>query len=367
VKAPAQGCAFAEGIEPSRFNPAMPRVSAPAAVTVKKAEATVELAADGAVRVRYDLTLANAGSVRAEALVGYAFRLHGGGDEVRPSEGVAFDGAFEVKRCTAASPPEMHAVFRDETVYAVVPIDAGAEARVAGEAAFVLQRAGAPMTLLGYVDAFAQNLKNFAWAYLKDGAYAPIADRVKPFYGAIDLVAADTLRVTITAKGNAWLRAVSYEQSSVPVTAVGARQLRFGPGEAPSSIEIEFNPDLELREELEAFRKIASARGTDLRAAIHLADLLGFEGDAAERARVLEKILASWDANAEKQLLTGRNDVRAAAYVALVRSLEGAGRSAEARKRAAEGKRIAESLDASADMNRLAARWLGEYLAAKID
>jgi len=367
AEAKAAGCTFAQGIEPTRFTPAMPRVFAPANVAVKRAEASVEIAADGAVRLRFDLALENSGRARAEALVGYAFRLHGGAAEVKPTEGVVFAGEFEVKRCEAASRPELQAVYRDETIYAVVPIEAGAEVKVTGEAAFALRRAGGPATLLGYGDMFAQNLKNFAWSYLKDPAYASIADRVEPFYGAIDLVDADALRVTISTGGNAWLRTVSYEQSAVPVQALGAHQLRFGPGEAPATVELELNPELPLGEELEAFRKLARERKTDLRAAIHLADLLRFEGGAAERARVLEGILAAWDANAEAQLLTGRNDVRAAVYVALVRSLEADGRTAEARARAAEGKRIAEALDASADMNRLAAQWLGKYLDAKAE
>jgi hypothetical protein len=51
----------------------------------------------------------------------------------------------------------------------------------------------------------------------------------------------------------------------------------------------------------------------------------------------------------------------------LVRSLEAVGRSTDAQKRAAEGKRIAESLDATSDVNRLAARWLKRYLGEKVD
>jgi len=363
----AEGCAFAEGIGPERLGPAMPRVSAPDGVTVRSAEAAVELAADGGVRVRFALDLANAGAARAEARVGYAFRLQGSEAEVKPSDGVAFDGELEVTRCAAASPPKMHAVFRDETIYATVPIEPGEEARVEGEASFGLSRASSASVVLGQEDSAAQNLKNFKWAYVKDDAYAAIADRAKPFYGAIALVAADALKVTITAQGKPWLRGVSYEQNAVPVQAIGAVQLRFGKGEAPSAVAFEYNPELDLGEELAFFRKLAAARPDDLRAQIRVADLLRFGGDPAERAAALEKLLAAWDANAKAQLLTGRNDVRAAAYVALVRSLEASGRSADARKRAAEGKKVAESLDATSDLNRLASRWLKGYLGEKVD
>lgn len=366
AEAEGEACELAPGIDPVRAAPAMPRVVAPDGVVVKAAEATVELAADGAVKVRWELTLSNGGGARAEALVGYAFRVHGGGDE-RPTDGVSFEGSVEAVRCSTMSAPEMHAVYRDETAYVVVPLEAGAEAKLSGAASFRFQRASSPMTILGQKDVFALNLKNFAWSYVKDPVYSEVAARVKPFHGSVELLAADSLRVTITAGGKPWLRAVSFEQNAVPVQKIGAHQLRFGPGEAPSAVEIEFDPELELGDEIAAFRKLAGAREADLRAAIHLADLLLFGGDAGERAKLLEKLLAAWDASAEAQLLTGRNDVRAAAYVALVRSLEAAGRSADARNRAAEGLEIAKSLDEKADVNRLAVSWLKKYLGEKAD
>jgi hypothetical protein len=367
--APAPGaCAFDDGIPPGRFGPGMPRVSAPDAVSVKGAEVNVELRADGSARVSSALVLANAGRIRAEARVGYAFRLHGGRGEQRPADGVAFKGAADVRRCEAASRPELQAVYRDETAYAVIPIAAGAEARVESSAVFRLDRALAPMTLFGQEDLFGQNLKNFAWSYLRDPVYGAIAERAEPFVGAIDLIPADALRVTIrTADAAPWLRGLSCEQNESPVMLVGARQLRFGRADAPSRIYVEYNPVFDLGEELAAFRELAAARGTDLRAAIRVADLLRFGGDPEERAAVLERLLAAWDGNAEAQLLTGRNDLRAAAYVALIRSLEAGGRSADARARAEEGLRIAATLDADADVNRLAVRWLERYLAAAAD
>jgi hypothetical protein len=365
---PPAACELDDGIPPGRLGPGMPRVSAPDNVAAKSAEVTVELGADGTVRVLSSLVLANAGHARAEARVGYAFRLHGGQGEVRPADAVVFSGGYEVRRCAAASRPELQAVYRDETAFAVVPIAAGAEARVQSRAEFRLGRAVAPMTLFGQEDVFGQNQKNFSWSYLRDPAYEPIADRAEPFYGAIDLTPADSLRVTITTDGNApWLRGLSYEQKESPVMLVGARQLRFDRADAPSSIALEYNPTFDLEEELAAFRKLVAARPTDLRAAIRVADLLRFGGDAAERAEVLEKLLAAWGAGAEAQLLTGRNDVRPAMYVALVRALESSGRSTDAKARAREGLAVAAALDPAADANRLAVRWLRRYLGEQAD
>jgi hypothetical protein len=360
-------CALPDGMEPSSFGPAMPRVFAPDGVAVRSARAALDIDSTGAVRVRFDVELANTGAATAEARVGYAFRLQGGEADTRALGGVRFDGGYAVERCAEASPPQMHAVFRDEALWAVVPVPAGGAATVQGEAAFALQRASAATTLLGYADPAAHNLRNFKWSYVKDAAYAAIADRAKPFHDRVVLLPAESLQVAIATGGEPWLRAVSFEQAVVPVQAIGALQLRFGPGEAPAAIDIELNPDLDLGEELAVFRKLSAARPDDLRAAIRVADLLRFGGDAKERAAALERALAAWDGNAKAQLLTGRSDVRAPLYVALVRSLEAAGKKADARKRAAEGLEVAKTLDATTDMNRLAVPWLERYVAAKAE
>jgi len=356
-------CAFLDHVKPSQAGPGTPRVFAPSSVEVKLVRADVKLAADGGMIVEFDIGLANSGGADAEAEVGYAFRNQGGAPERAFAESVRFADGIERRSCGVSSPPAMHAVYADEAVYAVVPIAAGAEAQVSGEAHFRARRSSWPMTLFGFEDAAAPNLKNFAWSYLRDPAYEAAAKSVRPYTSSFDLASGEEVRVVISAenRGN-WIRAMSHEQNGAMLRSPGMFGWSFLDNDAPPRIWFEFNPELETRDEIALFQHLADTRKDDLRAMIHLADLLRFGGDKSERAASIEKILAVWDANAKAQLLTGGNDLRDAAIVALVESLDLAGRKPEAVAKAREG--IA-AIEATSERARAAVAWLTRYLEGK--
>ena len=357
------GCAFLEKVAPIAPGPGVPRVFAPAGVTVKDVRADLKLSADGAISLLFYVELANSGGAAAEALVGYAFRTPGGRNAAPLKDRVTFDGGIAARSCGAASAPQLHAVYADEAAYAAVPIAAGGTASVSGRATFRAPRSDSPATLFGYPDAAALNLKRYPWSYLKDATYAASADRVRPFLGAVDLLPADNLRVIVSAENHGnWLRAMSHEQNVVQLRSPGMFGWNFAAGEVPARVTFEFNPDLDGRDEIALFQKLVDARPTDLRAMIHLSDAMRFGGDRRERAALLEKLLAAWDGNAEAQLLCGASDVRAAAHVALVGSLHAAGDEAAAKAKARDAIAAIGALDAAAEINRAALAWLKKYL-----
>jgi hypothetical protein len=356
-------CAFLERVPPIDPGPGVPRVAAPAAVIVTEVRADLKLSADGKIALKFDVDLSNPDGAAAEALVGYAFRTPGDRIAAPLADRVAFGDGLETRSCGAKSAPALHAVYTDEAAYAVVSIPGGGEAHASGEVSFEARRFDSPMTLFGYEDAAALNLKRFPWSYLQDAAYRASADSARPYFSAIDLVPAQKVRVIVSAQdhGN-WIRAMSHEQNGAVLRSPGTFGWSFMEADAPAKVAFEFNPALGIADEIRLFEALAAARPKDLRAMIRLTDLQRFGGDKRERADVLEKLLAAYEANAQEQLLAGGNDVRAAAYVALVKSLDLAGDRPAAKAKAREGIAAMEKLDAPAKTNRAALAWLKKYV-----
>lgn len=355
-------CPFLEAVEPRPMAPGLPRLAPAAGISVGDVRATIRVAAEGQALVGFDIDLSNAGAVPVEAMLGYAFRT-GGGRGVTPlGERVTFGEGVDVRSCAAGSGPREHGVYEDEAAYAVVAVGAGQTVRVRGEASFALRRSEAPSTLFGFPDAHALNLKRFPWSYLGDPAYAAMAGSVRPYAGSLDLIPSAALRVIISGEARVnWMRAMSHEQNGAVLRSPGTFGWNFLEGDAPERVSFEYDPDLPVRDEVALFRELAGRRKTDLRALIRLADLQRFGGDQAERVATLEALLGAWEANAEEQLLTGGNDVRGAAWVALVRTLHLLDRKPEAKARAREGLAVVEKADPAAEVNRAAAKWLAKY------
>jgi hypothetical protein len=224
-----------------------------------------------------------------------------------------------------------------------------------------VDQAEKPATLFGYPDRFADNWKNWDWPYTKAPEYAPVAERLRPFHGEIALHPAAATKVTLRCRdGVDWLRTMSHEQNAQKLRSPGMYEWNFDAANRPSRLGFEFLPDLPIAEEIAAFEALVKARKDDLRARIRLSDLLRFGGDAARRAEVLAGLLDAWPKNAKKQLLEGRNDVRAGALVGRVIALGAAGKNAEATKAAAQGVKLLAGFETKGEgeMNGLALSWL---------
>lgn len=359
---PETDCTIPEGFSFADTGPALPQVVASGSIETSRADATLIVDVDGGAYVEFNMELKNTGSAADTARVGYAWRTRLSGKKAPPTR-VDFK-AGEVKTCLKKSDQHIQQPFENKVHYVEVTIEPGASMNVIGGYQVTIARADKPETLFGFHDHFSRNWKNWDWPYIKAPQYKSVAADLKPFVGTFLTTPAAESRIILRGRdGIHWTRAMSHEQYVTKIRTPGAHAWNFTAEQIPVHVGFEYLPGLEIQKELEAFEKIVKANPGDLRARIRLADLELYGGDPGKRVKGLKKLLAVWDKSAKKQLLTGRNDVRGPAYVALVKSLLQLDKKAEARRFAKKGLKLLDSLDANLEMNKLAARWLKDVSA----
>ncbi|MFO8072052.1 MAG: hypothetical protein R6V85_09280 [Polyangia bacterium] len=366
---PAGDCEAPDRLKPAKPGAGMPQVVAPDSFSVERSQAMIELHDNGSALVRFELSVRNAGDGPGELLVGYRWRRQGTGpSEARrpPFSPELESGQAEMHSCAEPGPEKMRQPFTDEVHWIERTVEAGGSARVRGMYRTELERADKPATLFGHHDRFADNWKNWDWPYTKAEAYGEIAERLHPFHGSFSTLPAEETRIALSsAEGKNWMRGMSHEQSVTRMRRPGTFEWRFERDDLPAAVTLEYLPGLGFGEEIAVFQRLAEERNDDLRARIRLADLHRFGGDASRRAEVLEELLDRWKANAKDQMLTGRNDFRLSAHVALVRALDSLGETKKASRLAAAGAEILDQVDESrrTERHRLAAGWLRSFSA----
>jgi hypothetical protein len=356
-------CTIPEGLTVAADALALPVLAGPEGLSVERAGAMVELARTGDVLVRFELTVANGSKAAGTALVGLSWRTPSvGAAQQEPFAGLLLEAAgTKARTCRVESPKEMHQPWVDAGTWIELAVPAGGSAAITGMYKARATQAEKPATLFGYPDRFAENWKNWDWPYTKAPEYAPVAERLKPFHGELALRPAAATKVTLRCRdGVDWLRTMSHEQNAQKLRSPGMYEWNFDAAALPTRLGFEILPDLPIQEEIAAFEALVKARKDDLRARIRLSDLLRFGGDAARRAEVLADLLKVWPGAAKKQLLEGRNDVRAGALVGRVIALRDAGKNAEAEQAAAEGVKLLSGFETKGEgeRNGLALSWL---------
>ncbi len=350
-------CTIPEGFTFAQFGPASPQVVAPESIVTTRSDATLIVDKDGGAYVEFNMELKNTGSAADTALVGYGWHKRMSGMQAPPT-GIDFK-AGEVKTCSHKSDQQIQQPFENEVHYVEVTIEPGVATNVIGGYKVTIARADKPETLFGFHDHFSRNWKNWDWPYTKATEYKNVVNVLKPFVGKFLTTPAVESRIILRGRdGVHWTRAMSHEQYVTKIRTPGAHAWNFTADQIPVHVEFEYLPGLDIQKELETFEKIVKANPNDLRARIRLADLELYGGDPDGRVRVIKKLLAVWEKNAKKQLLTGRNDVRGPAYVALVKSLLQLDKKDEARRFAKKGLNLLNSMNKKLEMNKLAASWL---------
>ncbi len=366
---PAGDCEAPSRIQPAEPGAGMPQLVAPESFSVERSQAMIELHDNGSALVRFELSVRNAGDDPGELLVGYRWRRQGTGPSraTRPPFSPELEsGRAEMHSCAEPGPEKMRQPFTDEVHWIERTLEPGGPARVRGMYRTELERADKPATLFGHHDRFADNWKNWDWPYTKAEAYGEIADRLRPFHGSFSTLPAAETRIALSsAEGENWMRGMSHEQSVTRMRRPGTFEWRFGGDDLPAAVTLEYLPGLGFGEEIAVFARLAEERPDDLRARIRLADLHRFGGDASRRVAVLEELLDRWKANAKDRMLTGRNDFRLSAHVALARTLDSLGKTKKANEIAAAGAEILDQIDESGrtERHRLAAAWLSGFVA----
>ncbi len=348
---PAPNCRIPDDlIENSGTTIGAPRlVSASDSIRVVLQRVGLTLGQSGEIVVSVKQTLENTGKSKAVATVGYGWRVPNVSDPLPlPAKNIEFESNSNnatIHQCIIAGPRKMVQPFTDVAHWTKIPIGPGEQFDITSVYLATAEQAPNPVTLLGYHDRFALNWKNYSWPYTAAEEYAAIADRLKPFHGRFALVPADHTQVIVrSATGDEWLRGMSHEQNTHKERTRGTYAWTFSRDALPAEVEIEYVPGLPIDEESAVFDRIAKDRSWDLRAHIRLIDLHRFGGDASERVKTIQNLLSAWDENAKMQLLVAGNDVRAAAYVALVRALQEAGHPKRARKAAIKGLALIDRL-----------------------
>jgi len=362
-------CSIPEGMTPAKPALAMPQIAAPEDVSFEREAAMLEVDENGKVKVSFEFSARNNASEAVELAVGFAWRIQetgGGGTSLSGFEIVG--GRGELERCTIQGPEEMQQPFRDELLIVRISVEPGKTETIKGAYVGEVDQADKPQTLFGFHDRFVHNWKNknWDWPYTKRKAYAEIKDELKPFHGRFGLGKAGRSQITIrSSKGEVWMRTMSHEQVTEKLRIPGTFRWSFWGGDKPAQVEFEYMPGVELMREIEVFRKIIKENRYDLRARIRLADLAGFAGDHEARVSILEALLKYWKKHHKEQMLHDANDVRGAAYVALVKSLLAIDEKGEAARRADEGIGVIKKLEEAghdSEMNRMAREWLEKQL-----
>jgi len=361
-------CRIPEGLVPSTDRLRMPGVvTSSADVVTDSIGGGVTLAKDGRVSIQAEVRLKNRGPAQAGAIVGTAFRFSGVAMDRLPVRDVSVSssiaGAAPV-HCLRQGPTDAQEPHVDAAHYVEIALKPGEEAVVQVAYETAAFQAEGPATLFGYRDLALENLKNYPWSYVSSPEYARIRAHARPFFGSITLVRADHVRVIIRSEtGDTWMRGMSQEQNAEVLRMRGTYQWDFTRDDVPGQVGFEYLPSLLIDDEITIFKQIVKARPDDLRGLIRLSDLERFGGDPTERTETLTRLLAIWDRNAGTQLLTGPNDVRPAAHVALVKTLKLLGRDAESRKAATHGVDAVRALagnpaERNASLGLLALRYL---------
>ena len=357
VRSVTSDCAIPDGFSFSQIGPASPQVVASESIETTRSDATLIVDKDGGAYVEFNVELKNTGSSAKLAKVGYGWHKRLSGKQAPPTR-VDFK-VGEVKTCFRKSDQKIQQPFENEVSYVEVSIEAGASMNVIGGYKVAIARADKPETLFGFHDHFSRNWKNWDWPYTKAPQYKSITDDLKPFVGTFLTAPALESRIILRSRdGMHWTRAMSHEQYVTKIRTPGAHAWNFTADQIPVHVGFEYLPGLDIQKELETFEEIVKANPDDLRARIRLADLELYGGDPEKRVRGLKKLLDVWDKSAKKQLLTGRNDVRGPAYVALVKSLLQLDKKDEAKRFAKKGLKLLDSMDKKLEMNNLAASWL---------
>lgn len=354
-------CDIPEGLKASTLSPGFPAVVGEGLET-ERASALILLGPDGTASIMFEMVVKNPSAVDAEALVGYVWRTRGAG-EGKDFATVEFDST-KTSTCSASGPREARQPHTDIAFFTSVTVSAGQTSSVKGSYSIPLRQFDKPESIFGYEDRFSRNWKNWDWPYTKAEPYARIADDLRPYVANFATVSARATQITLApADGRSnWMRSMSFEQNVTMLRKPGTYRWDFGADDLPSTLRFEYLPGLDIKIEMKVFEEIAAANPDDLRAMIRLADLNLFGGDTSERIEILGRLLDHYDGAAGEQMLSGSNDVRAAAHVAIVRSLMSMKKVAEAREAASRGMKTIADLDARTDLNRLAAIYLKSVL-----
>ncbi len=342
------------GLEPSDLVAGFPQVVGDK-IEVVRAAADLTLDGSGVVLVKFDIELKNPVKKHQKVLVGYVWRSRRTGDGADWSR-VNFDGHKAVA-CTEHSSEKIKQPYQDVVFYIEVEVPSGKTTQVKGAYKLPVRRFDKPETLFGYQDRFSQNWKNWDWPYTKADEYKEIAADLRPFYVRFFTNGATSTSVTLNGSRDA-LRTMSHEQNITKMRTPGTFAWNFGADDLPSMLSFEYVEGLDIQKEIGAFEKLKDARADDLRARIRLSDLYFFGGDMKERATLLEQTLKIWEKGAKEQMLSGSNDVRGAAYVALVGSLLATDQKAKARRFAKKGLKLIKDKKLKDEKTRLAAAWL---------
>ncbi|MCP4679405.1 MAG: hypothetical protein GY854_28730 [Deltaproteobacteria bacterium] len=328
------------------------------------------LGQNGEMWVTVDQVLENTGKSKEVAIVGYGWRVPNVSNPLPlPARNIEFESSSEeatIHQCMIPGPQRMVKPFTDVAHWTKVPVKPGEQFNVTSAYLATAKQASKPVTLFGYHDRFALNWKNYAWPYTQADEYVAIADRLKTFHSRFTLIPAEQTQIIIRSEtGDEWLRGMSHEQNTQKERTRGTYAWNFSRDTLPAEVEFEYVPGLPIDEELAVFNLIAKARPWDLRAHVRLIDLHRFAGDASERVKIIRSLLSKWDKNAKSQLLVAGNDVRAAAYVALVRALKETGRHKKAKEAANNGialidRLASESKRRARELSSLARQWLNE-------
>jgi len=361
----AEGCSIPEGMTPIAPVISMPQVAAPDSVKYELETAMLELNADGKIEVKFEFDARNKGDEAVDFAVGFAWRVQ----ETGPGGGPEFSrvsiqlAEARMASCVIEGPEEVQQPYRDAVVYSKTSLEAGASITVKGSYVTSVPQLDKPTTLFGYPDRFGNNWKNYDWPYTKAEAYEELGPQLRPFQGRFVPGKANRCQITLRSKsGENWIRTMSHQQNVEKLRMRGASRWEFYGSQKPAQVHFEYLPGVDLNAEIKTFRGIVRERRDDLRARIRLADLAGRAGDAEAEAEILESLLTRWkNKRAKEQMLTGRNDVRGAAYVALVRALKATDRERDAKQRAVEGIEVIDGLEDGVkdnETNRLIRDWL---------
>jgi hypothetical protein len=315
----------------------VPRFASASGINSSAQNMALTLRANGRIEVFVEVELQNPSNTDvAEVVIGYSWRIPRYRDASNlPLFKLETENNNDLRECAVSGPANIQEPFSDVARWLEVSVGPGETATVGFGYEVQSRELAGPGTLFGYPDRFALNLKNMPWSYLSDSTKKKTIGEIKPFFSSFDLHSAETTRIVVrTAGGEDWFRALSHEQNVTKERTPGTYTWNFAGGSRPPSVSLSYLPGLSIAREIALFEELVRTHSKDLRTHIRLSDLYRFGGSAKQRARVLKHVEKKWESVAKQQLLAGRNDLRAAAYVGLVRSLKDSGESKDSLKMA---------------------------------
>ncbi len=358
----AEACEIPSWLSPAQ-SMGVPQLENGTGIVVEKQHVTLRVSDGGQVTAEVHTTLLNPGDKTAKAGIGYAARIPVGLKAPLTELVIETNTKLGPKVCQEKSPSNYKRPFTDRATFVQVSLSPGDRIEVSASFVSGTDQSSHPATLLGYRDAFARNLKNFEWSYLKNPTYQEQAEGFDYRRGVFKLGDAKSLHIDLEVVSEAGaLRGISAEQNLASHTAQ-TLALVFDDGRIPHQFEFEIIEPEGFNKELGLFEMLVEKKKPDLRAHMHLADLYMVSKNHKARVMTLEKLLLVYEENAKEQLLTKRNDMRAAIYVGLVRSLEAIGEKDKAIRMAQKGinqiMRLEQSnMDQNPEFNNHAMHWL---------